>query len=120
VDGVLTVPANSRPTPEPTPKPEPAPQPTPEPQPAPTPEPEDPYSYSKGDDGKETIKVGNKDLPPITFTGFGTDWPDFMDYVNEKSKSLVIIDLRNVDGPRITLKGKNIRGDWRDSVTLKG
>ena len=120
VDGVLTVPANSRPKPEPTPKPEPAPQPTPEPEPEPTPEPTDPYSYRKGDGGKETIKVGSKDLPPITFTGFGTEWPEFMDHVNEKSDSLVIIDLRKVDGPRITLKGKNIRGDWRDSVTLKG
>jgi hypothetical protein len=98
-----------------TPIPEPTPAPVDEPAPAPTPAPvEAPHTYVKGDSGKTTIKTEDGVVPTITLRGFTADEVELL--VNEKSPSLVIIDLRKIDGPRLTLKGKGALDTWRSSV----
>jgi hypothetical protein len=96
-------------TPIPDPVDEPAPEPTPKPAPV-----EAPHTYVKGDSGKTTIKTEDGVVPTITLLGFTADEVELS--VNEKSPSLVIIDLRKIDGPRLTLKGKGARDTWRSSV----
>ena len=99
-----------------TPIPDPVtPDPVDEPAPAPTPAPvEAPHTYVKGDSGKTTIKTEDGVFPTITLRGFTADEVELL--VNEKSPSLVIIDLRKIDGPRLTLKGKGALDTWRSSV----
>jgi hypothetical protein len=70
----------------------------------------------KGDGGKDTIKVGSKDLPTITFSGFGLSLSTLEEYVKEKSKGKVIIDLRKIGGSRLTIKAKRARSEWRSAV----
>lgn len=94
-DGVVLVPKLA--DPEPVPEPEPA---------------LPPNTFIPGDAEKITYSVGAGDLPVITLKGFGLDAGKLRGMAREKSDSLVIVDLRGVNGPQLTLKGKNIRGRW--------
>jgi hypothetical protein len=100
-----TTPVDTTPEPTPTPEETPAPAPTPV---------EAPYTYVKGDNSKITIKTEDGVVPTITLRGFTVDEVELV--TKEKSKSKVIIDLRKIDGPRLTLKGKGARDTWRSSV----
>ena len=103
---------------EPTPAPAPAPEPAPMPEPAPAPAPVDAeYTYVKGDSvPKDTVKTVDHVVPTIALKGFTAD--EVESGVKEKSPSLVIIDLRKSDGPRLVIKGKGARDTWRSSVTV--
>lgn len=81
------------------------------PGPTPTPAPDQAYRFEVGASEPQTIR---QVWPMVTLVGFDKD-----DVINEtivKSKNTVVMDLRKLDGPRLTFKGKDADLAWIDHV----
>lgn len=111
INGEQVVPQRHAPTPAAVPAPEPV-QPAPAPEPEPTPTPTPVADILRPTGGSETWSVGKNAVEPVTLAGWTL--AEVMAERNDKSASLQIFDLRKIDGPRLTFKGR----DMRDRLTV--
>ncbi|MEL7013807.1 MAG: polysaccharide lyase family 1 protein [Pseudomonadota bacterium] len=86
----------------------------PDPDPVPTPGPDTGYRFAVGASGQQTIR---EVWPTVTLVGF--DEADVISQTIVKGENTVIMDLRNLDGPRLTFKGKDADLAWIDHVVYE-